>query len=429
MQTDSNGHSSPDRHSTNKVGVAVIGLGGAVATTAVAGIALLRTGRAGEEGLPLADLPPALTEDLIPYSDLIFSGWDLNGDDLAQAARAHNVLPPAQLAEVAPELSGITPWKAVANSEFCRNIQGKHVAPANTHRQAISLIRANLRTFREEQRLRRLVVLNLASTEACVDRLLPQFEKLSQFESALDSNTPEIGPAMLYAYAAIRERAPFINFTPSVAADVPALVELAEREKVPLCGKDGKTGQTMIKTVLAPALRARALRVDGWYSTNILGNRDGLALDDKNSLASKLATKGSVLDQILGYKVDDHLVDIRYYRPRGDNKESWDNIDITGFLGQPMQIKVNFLCRDSILAAPLAIELARLMDLAQRRGCTGVQSQFGAFFKQPMTGVGQPIAENAFHVQQEILLSWLEEAHARNDVRAALPMLESVAGD
>ena len=211
---------------------------------------------------------------------------------------------------------------------------------------------------------------------------------------------------MLYAYAAIEAGVPYGNFTPSVAADVPALAELARRRGVPVAGKDGKTGQTLLKTVLAPALRARALHVDGWFSTNILGNRDGLALDDPDSLRSKLDTKGSVLDSILGYRVEDHIVDIRYYRPRGDDKEAWDNIDVIGFLGHRMQIKVNFLCKDCILAAPLVIEIARLLDLAQQRGEGGAQEQLSLFFKAPMTANGRA-PEHAFHLQERMLADWL----------------------
>jgi myo-inositol-1-phosphate synthase len=210
---------------------------------------------------------------------------------------------------------------------------------------------------------------------------------------------------MLYAYAAISEDVPYGNFTPSVSVDIPALIEFAEKQKVPIAGKDGKTGQTFIKTVLAPALKSRALKVDGWYSTNILGNRDGLALSDEDSLASKIKTKSSVLEDILGYNVEDHIVDIRYYRPRGDNKEAWDNIDISGFLGQQMQLKVNFLCKDSILAAPLAIEIARCLDLAHRRERSGIQEQLSVFFKLPMTRSGKP--EQAFHRQEQLLLDWL----------------------
>ncbi len=223
----------------------------------------------------------------------------------------------------------------------------------------------------------------------------------------------------MYAYSALCERVPFVNFTPSVAADIPALIEFAERQRTPVCGKDGKTGQTMIKTAIAPALRTRALHVDGWYSANILGNRDGLALDDKDSLATKLGTKGSVLDQMLGYPVADHLIDIRYYRPRGDNKESWDNIDVSGFLDQQMQIKVNFLCRDSVLAAPLVIELVRLMDCAFRSGCGGVQEQFGLFFKSPMVSDGQTIPEHALHLQESQLTQWLSTVQVRNEAKVS----------
>jgi myo-inositol-1-phosphate synthase len=413
-----------------RLGIAIVGVGGAVATTAIAGMELIRIGAAGYEGLPLAGLPGELTSDLAGYEDLVFGGWDLNGDHLAQAARIHNVLPEKQLNAVAGYLSGMLPWKAIASRQFCRNIDGKHVFLTDSHRESVAVIREDLARFRRLHKLDGLVVLNLASTEGTGDKDDPQFQTLELFERALDANERKISPAMLYAYSAIRSEASYVNFTPSVAADLPALIELSRREGVPLCGKDGKTGQTMIKTVLAPAFRMRALRVDGWYSTNILGNRDGLALNDKDSLASKLATKGSVLNQILGYAVDDHLVDIRYYKPRADNKESWDNIDITGFLGQPMQIKVNFLCRDSILAAPLALESCRLLDLAQRRGESGIQPQLGVFYKQPMSAVGDPLPENALHVQQEVLLRWLAGSngeHAASEHESA--QTESVAGD
>jgi myo-inositol-1-phosphate synthase len=213
---------------------------------------------------------------------------------------------------------------------------------------------------------------------------------------------------MLYAYAAISERIPYGNFTPSVSSDIPALIEFAEKQQVPIAGKDGKTGQTMIKTALAPAFKTRALKVEGWYSTNILGNRDGLALSDEASLASKIKTKSSVLDDILGYTVKDHIVDIRYYRPRGDDKEAWDNIDFRGFLGQPMQIKINFLCKDSILAAPLAIEIARLLDLAKHRNSSGIQEQLSVFFKLPMSKNGKP--EHDLYKQEAMLLNWLQHA-------------------
>lgn len=394
---------------SRRVGVAIIGLGGAVATTAVAGIELLRQGLIGTEGLPLADVDPALVGGLAGYDAIQFGGWDLCADDLRQAAGTHRVLKPDQLAHAADALAQIKPWPAVGNARYCHNIPCEHLVATDSHRAAILHIRHDLQRFRASSDLDSVVMVNLASTERRVDPALPIYETLATFERALDNDSPEIGPAMLYAYAAIAEHVPYVNFTPSVAVDIPALVEFATREGVPVVGKDGKTGQTLIKTVIAPALRSRALRVDGWFSTNILGNRDGLALDDADSLQSKLTTKGSVLDQILGYHVENHIVQIHYYKPRGDNKEAWDNIDVTGFLGQPMEIKINFLCRDSVLAAPLVIELARLMEYAQRNGAGGVQEQLGAFFKAPMTADPTAMPEHALHVQEQHLFEWLAE--------------------
>jgi myo-inositol-1-phosphate synthase len=398
-----------------RVGVAIVGLGGAVASTAVAGVELMRLGAAGTLGLPLADLPPELVGDLPPYEQLVFGGWDVFDADLREAATTHNVLTPEQLAAASASLAAIRPWPAVNNTLFCRNIAGRHLVVAEHHRAAVELIRQDLRRFRSEHQLASVVMVNLASTERPNDSTLPTFGSVEAFEAGLERNAPEIGPAMLYAYAAIAEQVPYVNFTPSVAVDIPALKQFAEREGVPVMGKDGKTGQTMMKTVIAAALRSRALRVDGWYSTNILGNRDGLALADGNSLQSKIDTKSSVIDQILGYKVEDHIVDIRYYRPRGDNKEAWDNIDISGFLGQPMSLKINFLCRDSILAAPLVIELARLMDLAQRRRGRGVQEQLSYFFKLPMTAEEGAEPEHALHAQEQHLWAWLAQRPVERD--------------
>jgi myo-inositol-1-phosphate synthase len=399
-----------------RVGVAFVGLGGAVASTAVAGIELLRSGAADPQGLPLAKLPLALSHPLAAHTNLVFAGWDIAAEDLAEAARTHRVLDPAQLEGAAPALEALKPWPAVGNASFCRNVGGGHRLNATSHRAAVEVIRGNLDDFRSAAELDGLVVVNLASTEAKLDPKAVPFASVNLFERALDDNDERVAPAMLYAYAAIGAGVPYANFTPSVAVDIPALAQLAARRGMPVAGKDGKTGQTMLKTVLAPAFRARNLRVEGWYSANILGNRDGLALTDQDSLAAKLDTKGNVLDGILGYPVEDHLVDIRYYRPRGDNKEAWDNIDLVGFMGQRMQIKVNFLCRDSILAAPLAIEIARLLDLAQRRGEGGVQEHLGVFFKQPMTADPHRRPEHALPVQQAALFHWLK--HGGNPVHA-----------
>jgi myo-inositol-1-phosphate synthase len=344
----------PDgRPARRRLGVAIVGLGGAVATTAVAGIALLRAGAVDTTGLPLAGLPADLTAELARYEDLVFGGWDLDPSDLARAAAAHRVLDRDQLEAAREALAAVAPWPAVGSARWCRNIDGdafRHRVDAPDARAAVDAIRADLREFRRRHALDGVVMLNLASTEARPDVDAPAFATPEGFEAAVDRDDEQLNPAVLYAYAAILEGVPYGNFTPSVAVDVPALAELARRRGVPVAGKDGKTGQTFVKTVIAPALRERALHVDGWYSHNILGNRDGLALRDRDSLSSKLGTKGSVLDGILGYPVEDHVVTIEYYRPRGDNKEAWDTVDLRGFLGQPMQLKLNFLCKDSILA-------------------------------------------------------------------------------
>lgn len=386
-----------------KLGIAVIGLGGAVGTTMVAGIELLKKGLIDKTGLPLA----GAGENLVSYEKITFAGWDLFGDNLAKAAEEHEVLSHKQLVAVVEDLRKIRPWQAVGNKNFLENIEGENIFDETiSHREAIEKLRSNLREFRAQ--CDAVVVINLASTEKITDENNEVFNSLRSFERALDANSDNISPAMLYAYAAIAERIPYGNFTPSLSADIPALIEFAGKMKVPIAGKDGKTGQTMIKSVLAPAFKTRALKVDGWYSTNILGNRDGLALSNAGSLASKVRTKSSLLDDILGYEVEDHIVDIRYYRPRGDNKEAWDNIDLRGFLGQTMQIKVNFLCKDSILAAPLAIEIARCLEFAQRRDESGVIEELSIFFKMPMTRTKNSKAENALHKQEEILLNWLK---------------------
>jgi len=390
----------------SKLGIAIIGLGGAVGTTMVAGIELLKKGKIGTEGLPLANLDAELIKDLAEYQNIVFGGWDLHGVNLAAAAEEHDVLTHKQYVAVEAELRQIKPWRAVGNKEFLANIEGENIFTEISHREVIAKIQADLQAFKQD--CARVVVINLASTEKLASEGNEIFNSIADFERALDENNSEISPAMLYAYATISEQIPYGNFTPSVSADIPALIEFAKINNVPLAGKDGKTGQTMIKSVLAPAFKTRALKVEGWFSTNILGNRDGLALSNADSLASKVKTKSSLLEDILGYDVEDHIVDIRYYRPRKDNKEAWDNIDLTGFLGQSMQLKVNFLCKDSILAAPLAIEIARCLELAQRRGVSGVFEEVGVFFKYPMTRDKNAKTENALHKQEDILLNWLK---------------------
>ncbi len=383
------------------LGIAVVGLGGAVGTTMVAGIELLKKGVIGTDGLPLAEMN---IDGAAAYEDIVFAGWDLFDADLAAAAEHHEVLSYKQHVAAADALRELRPWPAIGDANFLPHLDGQAASAAATHRASIAKIRGDIAEFRG--RCDSVVVINLASTEK-----LPSIDgesvlaDLEAFEKGLDENSPHISPAMIYAYAAIAEGVPYGNFTPSAAADIPALIEFAKRENVPVAGKDGKTGQTFIKTVMAPAFRSRALRVEGWYSTNILGNRDGLALSNEASLASKVKTKGSVLNDMLGYEVEDHIVDIRYYRPRKDNKEAWDNIDLIGFLGQKMQIKINFLCKDSILAAPLAIEIARCLDVSRQRDQSGVQEQLSVFFKLPTTDGKRPVHD--FHVQEKMLFDWL----------------------
>ncbi|MEJ7847852.1 MAG: inositol-3-phosphate synthase [Pyrinomonadaceae bacterium] len=388
-----------------KLGIAVVGLGGAVGTTMVAGIELLKKALIGKDGLPLADFK---IDGLADYEDIIFGGWDLFSEHLAKAAEEHDVLTHKQFIAVEAELNAIKPWRAIGNTNFLVKVDSENRLADKSHRETIAKLRNDLKEFKKS--CDSVVVINLASTEKLADEGNEIFNSIAGFDNALDEHSRYISPAMLYCYAAIEEGVPYGNFTPSVAADIPALIEFAEKQGVPIAGKDGKTGQTFIKTVLAPAFRSRALKVEGWYSTNILGNRDGLALSDSDSLASKVKTKSSVLEDILGYEVEDHIVDIRYYRPRKDNKEAWDNIDLSGFLGQPMQLKINFLCRDSVLAAPLAIEIARCLDLARQRGEKGIQEQLSVFFKLPMTRNERP--EQAFHRQEEMLLKWLFSIHA-----------------
>ncbi len=399
----SNGHNG-----SSNLGIAIIGLGGAVATTAVAGSLFIRRGEQSTVGLPLAEFDHL---NLVAYENLRFGGWDIFDDNLYEAARRHKVLDHEQLSLIKEELQSITPWTGTANEAFCSGVTNGHSGRGGTLREQIAQIQQDLTAFAEEVN-GPVVVMNLASTEHAVDVEDAVFRSVAAFEQALDDNSPLISPAMVYAYATIAQGIPYANFTPSMAVDVPALIELSVQKGVPVAGKDGKTGQTFVKTVLAPALRARALKVDGWFSTNILGNRDGQALDKPESLRSKINTKGSVLDACLDYPVENHIVHIHYYKPKGDDKEAWDHIDVSGFLGYRMQIKINFLCKDSILAAPLVIEICRCLDLARRCGQGGPVAELGAFFKAPLTADGST-PEHRFPVQQKILLDWLERLSAQ----------------
>ena len=391
--------------SARRVGIAIVGLGGGVASTAIAGLELMKLGLADARGLPLADRN---VPGLVDTSQMVFTGWDFDGSDLSSALATHKVLNEGQREAVADRLGAIRPLPAIADADFCRNVSGANIVRVNTKRAAVRQIAGDIAAFRKREKIDDVIVINLASTERVAELDAPELATIDAFEMALDDNSALISPAMLYAYAALTSGCPYGNFTPSAAAEVPALMQLAEQKGLPVAGRDGKTGQTLMKTVLAPALRARALHVDGWYSTNILGNRDGQALEDPQSLQSKLDTKGDVLDSMLGYEVKDHIVQIQYYPPRGDDKEAWDNIDVSGFLGHKMQIKVNFLCRDSVLAAPLVIDIARCLDLALQRGEAGPVEAMALFFKAPLTRARAPT--HAFFEQVRIFEDWLDNA-------------------
>ena len=403
-----------------KLGVAIVGLGGAVATTAVAGALLIRRGLQDKVGLPLAEFTDL---DLASYEELEFAGWDLYDKNLYEAALDHGVLTRTQLDAIQSELEAIVPWTPVSNKEFCSGVVTDGEDTKGTLRSQIDCIQAQLREFAQHG-VDSVVMINLASTEHALDAQADLFQTAEEFEAGLAADDERISPAMLSAYAAITVGVPYGNFTPSTAADLPCMLELARHHGVPVAGKDGKTGQTFVKTVVAPAMRARALRVEGWFSTNILGNRDGEALRKPGSLQNKIDTKGSVLDSCLGYPVDNHIVQIHYYKPRGDNKEAWDNIDITGFLGHEMQLKINFLCKDSILAAPLVIEIARCLDFAHRKGERGAMDAMGVFFKLPMTA-DRTEPEHRFGTQQTTLIDWLRHLQQQPDVQEEVEIVEA----
>jgi myo-inositol-1-phosphate synthase len=388
---------------SKRVGVLIVGSHGAVATTLLAGAALMRKGLAPRHGMTTeSDLCARLP--LVALDDLVFGGWDLRGDTAYEAAVAHDVVPRHLLDKVHEELDAFRAWPAVVSSRFLGAMAGKNVVGAGTAREELALISANIEAFKLRHGLSRVVMVNLASTERYIE-VEDVHRTIAAFEAGLDANDPRISPAMKYLYVACQLGIPHCNFTPSLSK-IPALEELADRRGVPIAGEDGKTGQTMLKTVLAPAFVIRQLQVEGWFSTNILGNNDGLVLDDPGSNKTKVTSKSKVLDDILGYTVGSHQVHIHYYKPRGDAKEAWDNIDLVGFLGERMQLKVDFLCKDSILAAPLVLDLVRLLDLAKRHKERGIQRQLSVFFKAPYHTEGERPQHDLFK-QQMLLETWL----------------------
>jgi len=408
---------------SSKVGVVIIGVNGAVATTLIAGVELMMRGLAPRLGMVTERTDARVTEltsllDFAPLEDLVFAGWDVRYANVYEGAIHHKVLPQHQLDTVKDKLTAITPWPAVFSTKYAEKVIGDNVVKVKTQREEIALLTKNIEDFKRARGLDRVVMVNLASTEAFLE-VAPEHKSVAAFEAALDASSPLITPAMRYFYVAAKLGIPYCNFAPSLT-NIPALNELATRHQAPFTGMDGKTGQTLLKTALASMFRVRQLHIDGWYSTNFLGNNDGLILDAPGSNKTKVMSKQSVLDSIVGYHVENHQVHIHYYKPRGDQKEAWDNIDIVGFAGIQMQIKVNFLCSDSGLAAPLVIDLVRLLDVAKRTGEAGIQRQLSMFFKSPYHAEGETPVHDLFK-QEQLLLAWAREKSTKLKSAAAGP--------
>jgi myo-inositol-1-phosphate synthase len=389
-----------------KLGVLIPGLG-AVSTTFIAGVEAVKKNIAKPIGSltqmgtirlgKRTDKRVPAIKDFVPLAniqDLVFGGWDIYNDNCFQSASNAGVLEKSLLESVRPEIEKIVPWKAVFSQDYVKRLNGPNVKTGKNKMDLAEQVMDDIEKFRVTNNLSRMVMVWCGSTEVF---LKPEaaHANLAAFEKAMRENDPAIAPSMIYAYAALSKGIPFANGAPNLTVDIPALTELALEKGVAICGKDFKTGQTLMKTILAPGLKSRMLGLSGWFSTNILGNRDGEVLDDPDSFKTKEESKLSVLDQILQpdlypdlYKDFTHKVRIHYYPPRGDNKEGWDNIDIYGWLGYPMQIKINFLCRDSILAAPIVLDLVLFLDLAQRCGMRGIQEWLSFYFKSPMCAAG-----------------------------------------
>jgi len=389
-----------------KLGVLMPGLG-AVATTFIAGVEAIRKGISKpigsltqmgtiRLGKRTENRVPAI-RDFVPLSkldDLVFGGWDIYPDNCYEAAAKAGVLSNEHLEALKPFLASIRPMPAVFKPEYVKRLSGPNVKRAPTLMDEAEMLMQDIERFRKENNCARLVMIWCASTEVYREPTAVH-QSLAAFEKGLKENSPDIAPSQIYAYASLKQRVPYVMGAPNLSVEVPALVELAREQRVPIAGKDFKTGQTLMKTILAPGFKARMLGLSGWYSTNILGNRDGEVLDDPESFKTKEVSKLGSLEYILQphlypdlYGKFTHVVRINYYPPRGDNKEGWDNIDIFGWMGYPMQIKVNFLCRDSILAAPIVLDLALFMDLAQRANMHGIQEWLSFYFKTPITAPG-----------------------------------------
>ena len=389
-----------------KLGVLLVGLG-AVSTTFIAGVEAIKKGIADPIGSltqmgtirlgKRTDNRVPLIKDFVPLAkleDLIFGAWDIFPDSAFEAAAHAGVLEKDLLAQIRTPLQKIKPMKAVFDQSYVKRLQGSNVKEGANKMELAEQLIAEISDWTKKNKVSRVVMIWAASTEIFLKQHAVH-TTLDSFEKAMRENHKAIAPSMIYAYAALKSGIPFANGAPNLTVDVPALRMLAETNQLPICGKDFKTGQTLMKTIVAPGLKSRMLGLHGWYSTNILGNRDGEVLDDPDSFKTKEESKLSVLEYILQpevyptlYKDFSHVVRINYYPPRGDNKEGWDNIDIFGWLGYPMQIKIDFLCRDSILAAPIVLDLALFLDLAQRTGMRGIQEWLSFYFKSPQTAPG-----------------------------------------
>lgn len=410
-----------------RLGVLLPGFG-AVATTFVAGVEAVRQGLAKPIGSltqmntirlgKRTDGRSPLIRDFIGLAELdqlAFGAWDPIPDDGYESALTAGVLERKHLDPIEGFLRSVKPMPAAFDTNYVKRLDGPNVKPSKNKRELAEQLREDIRRFKAENGCARLVMIWCGSTEVFL-RPGAAHETIEAFEAAMEANDPNIAPSMLYAYAAIMEGVPYANGAPNLSADFPALEQLSREKGVPICGKDFKTGQTLMKTILAPGFKARMLGIDGWFSTNILGNRDGAVLDDPDSFKTKEESKLGVLEHILQpetypdlYGKLYHKVRINYYPPRGDNKEGWDNIDITGWMGYPMQVKVDFLCRDSILAAPIVLDLAIFLDLASRAGMKGVQEWLSFYFKSPQTAPGL-YPEHDLFIQQWKLkntLRWL----------------------
>jgi myo-inositol-1-phosphate synthase len=408
-KTESKQSSNEIQAPKGKLGIMIPGMG-AVATTFVAGVEAVRKGIAKPIGsltqmgtIRLGKRTDALSpkiKEFVPLAslnDLVFTGWDIFEDNMYAAATNAGVLERDLLEQVKPFLSSITPRKAVFDHNYVKKIDGPNVKKGKNKMDLAEQVRADMRDFKKTSGATRLVTIWCGSTESFIEPTAAH-QSLKAFEKALTQNDEMIAPSMIYAYASLMEGVPFANGAPNLTVDLPVMQELSRENSAPICGKDYKTGQTLIKTILAPGFKARMIGLNGWFSTNILGNRDGEVLEDPGSFKTKEESKLSVLEHILQpelypelYGKFTHKVRINYYPPRGDNKEGWDNIDIFGWLGYPMQIKVDFLCRDSILAAPLVLDLVLFLDLAQRSKelrSLGIQEWLSFYFKSPMSAPG-----------------------------------------